>query len=83
MARVSFIFARCAGGAILPMKDPTTLGVVTSASTLLVLSVWKSRILRWLALFAAGAALVWALGGETSAVAPRSMPARSTGDHLN
>ena len=46
------------------MKDPTTLGVVISAAILLVLSVWKSRLLRWLALSIAAAALMWVFVSE-------------------
>jgi hypothetical protein len=48
------------------MKDPTTLGAAVSAALLIVLSAWKSRRLRWLALFVAAAVLVWALGSEAS-----------------
>ena len=59
------------------MKDPITLGAVLSGATLFTLSVWKTRRLRWLALCIGIAALVWALGGEASAIT------LATGDGLS
>ena len=61
----SYVTSRCVPVARhSSMKDPTTLGAVISAAILLMLSVWKSRPLRWLALFIAVAALTWAFVSE-------------------
>jgi hypothetical protein len=48
------------------MKDPTTVGTVLSAGTLFVLSVWKTRRLRWIAIGVASALLIWAVSSEAS-----------------
>ena len=41
------------------MKDPATFGAVVSAGVLLVLSVWKTRYLRWIAIVLLLVTLGW------------------------
>jgi hypothetical protein len=65
------------------MKDPTTVGAVTSAATLFILSVWKSHLLRWLAICIGAAALAWVLGSEGCALASQSMVERHGAQHAN